>query len=814
MSTATQPKCWRNDAYAKVTGQAKFTDDLKFAGLLHAAPAYSNFVHARLVSIDTRAAEKVSGVLRALTAKDVPGTNRFGQILHDYRIFADDRIRYHGDVVAIVVAETRAIAIHAAQLVAVNAEPLPAVLDPEAAMRPDAPLVHESHGSNIVNTHVVRRGNVDEGFKQADFIIEEAFQTQTIEHAYLETEAAVCVPRSTEGVMEVYGSMQHPFSTRRFVAACLGVALAEIEVIGTPMGGGFGGKDDTAAVVCARTALAARLLGRPVKTVYRRDWSMRESYKRHPYRVHYKMGVTKAGRITAVQCRIVADGGAYCSVTPWVTWRSTVQCCGPYVVDNVHCDTFGVYTNNVVAGAMRGFGSPQMNFVIEQMVEIAAQRVGISGIEFRRRNMVRQGSVTITGQRLEGHTVAMEQALDTVLHEIDYARKLAQCTRGGIRVAQTSESAVPQVSQPASAASADALAQFRCPADLKIGDTAGLETCATVEASDELYGIGLAMSYRGVSLGAEGVDFCAAIINAQADGSILLETGIHENGQGAEAAMSRLCAQALGVDLHRIRYRRSSTSNIPDSGTTVASRGTIMGGGAVTLAARELKQKIAAAWCGQLGCTAEEVRFENSFICGRTDRDRVAFDDAMRQLWRMQRFPFALGVFQAPRVSWDEHTGQGDAYFTWVYGCQAVELTVNRKSGKVKLLNAVAAHDVGRAVNPEMVCGQIYGGMAMSAGYALHEEVQAPEGKITTLNLNTYRIPRAMDLPEMKAILIENPDPVSPTGAKSIGEPANEILAPAIANAIFNATGRRHFSLPIRLGALPEPTACEEGCSK
>ena len=311
-----ETKCWRNDAYAKVTGKAKFTDDLKFANVLHAAPAYSDFVHARIVSIDTSAAEKVSGVVRVLTAKDVPGVNRFGQIIRDYRIFADDKIRYHGDVVAIVVAETREIAIHAAQLVKVNAEPLPTVLDPEAAMLPDSPLVHETHGSNIVNTHVVRRGNVDDGFKQADFVIEEKFQTQTVEHAYMETEAAVCVPRSTDGVIEVYGSMQHPFSTRRFVAACLGVALSEIEVIGTPMGGGFGGKDDTAAIVCARTALAAKLLGRPVKMVYRRDWSMRESYKRHPYRVHYKMGVTKAGRITAVQCRIVADGGAYCSVTP------------------------------------------------------------------------------------------------------------------------------------------------------------------------------------------------------------------------------------------------------------------------------------------------------------------------------------------------------------------------------------------------------------------------------------------------------------------------------------------------------------------
>ena len=758
-----ETKCFRNDAYAKVTGKAKFTDDLKFANVLHAAPVYSDFVHARILSIEISAAEKIPGVIRVLTAKDVPGENRFGQIIRDYRIFADDKIRYHGDVVALIVAETREIAIHAAQLVKVNVEQLPAVLDPEAAMLPGAPLVHENHGSNIVNKHVVRRGNVEEGFAHADFIIEEKFQTQTIEHAYMETEAAVCVPRSTDGVIEVYGSMQHPFSTRRFVAACLGITLSGVEVIGTPMGGGFGGKDDTAAVVCARVALAAKLLDRPVKMVYRRDWSMRESYKRHPYRVSYKMGVTKAARITAVQCRIVADGGAYCSVTPWVTWRSTVQCCGPYVVENVHCDTFGVYTNNIVAGAMRGFGSPQINFVIEQVVEMAAAKIGISGIEFRRRNMVRQGSITITGQKLDNHKVAMEQVLDTVLREINYENKLASCAHG----------------------KAD---------------------------SDELYGIGLAMSYRGVSLGAEGVDFCAAIINAQPDGSILLETGMHENGQGVESVMCLICAEELGVDVNRIRYRRSSTSNIPDSGTTVASRGTIMGGGATALAARELKQKIAEAFCDNLHCAPNEVRFRDDFICGTSDTDRIHFAEAMRQMWAMQKFPFSLGTFKAPRVSWDEHTGQGDAYFTWVYGCQAVELTVNKKSGKVKLLNAIASHDVGRAVNPEMVRGQIYGGMAMSAGYALHEEVKAPGGRMTTLNLNTYRIPRSMDVPEMKVIIVENPDPVSPTGAKSIGEPANELLAPAIANAVFNATGVRHFSSPIKSGGLPEPTACEEGC--
>ncbi len=738
---------WRNDARAKVTGKTVYTDDLRCENMLYAVPVYSDHVHAILRAVRTGEAERVPGVLKVLTARDVPGVNRYGQIFKDLRIFADDKIRYNGDVVAVVVAESKEIAQNAAAKVSVDADALPAILDPEEALSPDAAFIHEAHGSNIINTHVIRRGDVAEGFRQSDVIVEHDFSTQFVEHAYMEPESALCVPRP-DGVVEVYGSMQHPFSTRRFVAACLGVRLADVEVIGMPMGGGFGGKDDTAAVVCARTALAALILQRPVKMTYRREWSIRESYKRHPYKVHYKMGVTREGRITAVECRIVADGGAYCSVTPWVTWRSTVQCCGPYVVDNVRCDTYGVYTNNVVTGAMRGFGSPQMNFVVDRMAELAAESIGMPSVEFRKKNMVRQGSVTITGQRLDTHAVAMEQALDAVVREMDYESKLKRCSYGSSN-------------------------------------------------GDELYGIGLAMSYRGVSLGAEGADFCAAIINAQADGSILLEVGVHENGQGAESAMVLLLAQELGVPVARIRYRRASTSSIPDSGTTVASRGTIMGGGAVVEAARELKRKMAAAIARALECSAEGITCENGMFRSATGKT-MSFNEAVAYMYGHQEFPYAFGVFRAPSTSWNEHNGQGLAYFTWVYGCQGVELTVNKQTGKVKLLNVVAAHDLGKAVNREMALGQIYGGVAMGMGYALHEEVKMKEGKITTLNLNTYRVPRSLHMPEVTAIIIENPDPLSPSGAKSLGEPTNEIIAPAIANAIYRATGRQQYSLPLK----------------
>ncbi|MDP2172151.1 MAG: xanthine dehydrogenase family protein molybdopterin-binding subunit [Candidatus Cloacimonadaceae bacterium] len=738
---------FRNDAIAKVTGRALYTDDLVMHGMLHAVPVYSDLPRARLLCIDASDALALPGVKAVFTAKDIPGSARFGQIIKDYPTLADKDINSTGDVLALVVAETRDQAIAAAKLVNVKLEPLVPILDPEAAMNPEAPILHPFHGSNITNYHCVRRGDVLKGEEEADVVIEQDFSTSRIEHAYLEPESSLCHLRP-DGVMEVTGSMQHPFSTRRFVASTLGLELKDVEVKTVPMGGGFGGKDDTAALVCARAALCAQLLKKPMKITYSREWSMRESYKRHPYKIKYRAGFLKDGKISFVKVRMVADGGAYCSVTPWVTWRSTVQCCGCYEVPNVHCDVYGVITNNIFCGAMRGFGSPQVNFAIEQLIEIAAEKLGIDEIELRRINMVRQGSVTVTGQVLDTHTVSLQEVMDRVLKEIDYDNKRKLCAFGD-------------------------------------------------PDQEEWYGIGLAISYRGMSLGAEGVDFNSAIINVQPDGSVLLETGIHENGQGAESAMILLASQELGITHERIRYRMPSTSNIPDGGTTVASRGTIMGGGAVVNAAANLKRIIAELVLSELGKKVES--FAEGKLLDKDGNVLLSWDEAIRLCYSKQIFPYSFGVFKAPKVDWDEHTGQGNAYFTWVYGCQAVELRINAKTGAVTLLNMVAAHDVGKAVNPAMLEGQFYGGMAMGAGYGLFEECRCEEGKVLQSNFHDYRIARATDLPEMTAIIVENPDPNSPSQAKGIGEPTNELMAPAIANAIFRATGIRHCHQPIRM---------------
>ena len=255
----------------------------------------------------------------------------------------------------------------------------------------------------------MRRGDAEAALSGCDLVLDERFTTQFVEHAYMEPEAAVAVPRA-DGVMEIHGSMQHPFSTRRFVAAALGSLLAGVEVFNPPMGGGFGGKDDTAAIVCARAALAARAVGRPVKIVYEREWSMRESYKRHPYRLHYRVGFGEDGRFRAASIDMLCDSGAYTSVTPWVNWRSLVQCCGPYSVADVRTDIHAAATNNVFTGAMRGFGAPQVNFAVEQLMDMAAERLGISPVEIRRINMLRQDGVTMTGQKLDGHVVSLDRS--------------------------------------------------------------------------------------------------------------------------------------------------------------------------------------------------------------------------------------------------------------------------------------------------------------------------------------------------------------------------------------------------------------------
>ena len=354
----------RVDAIGKVTGRAKFAADYTVGHQLYGKVLRSKHPHARILRIDTSKAGRLAGVEAVLTARDIPGEKVFGIVVKNQAILAVDKVRYLGDGVALVAARTKEIAEQALSLIDVDYQPLPIVSDPEAALKANAPGIHGA--KNAFVHHKVRKGDIGKGFARADFFIERKFKTQFVEHSYLEPEAVLAEPDEHGGVI-VTGSVQNLFSSRRSVAAALKLDLNQVQIIQATFGGSFGGKDEVMTAMCCRAALLARATGQPVKMVNSREESMLESYKRHPYVLYYKWGAKKDGSITAMEVRCIADGGAYASMSPFVTWRSVVQATGPYCCENVKTDVYAVYTNNNYTGAMRGFGSPQVNFAIESI---------------------------------------------------------------------------------------------------------------------------------------------------------------------------------------------------------------------------------------------------------------------------------------------------------------------------------------------------------------------------------------------------------------------------------------------------------------
>ena len=736
----------RVDALGKVTGRAKFAADYNAAHQLCGDVLRARHPHARILRIDVSKARQLDGVEAVLTARDIPGQKTFGVVVKNQAILAEDRVRYLGDGVALVAARTREIAAEALGLIAVDYEVLPVVSDPEAALRPDAPKIHGD--DNTFVHHRVRKGDVAKGFAEADFTIERRFRTQFIEHSYLEPEAVLAEVAEHGGVV-VTGSVQNLLSSRRSVAAALGLELNRVQIVQATLGGSFGGKDEAMTALCCRAALLATATGMPVKMVNSREASMLESYKRHPYVLYYRWGARNDGSITAMEIRCIADGGAYASMSPFVTWRSVVQATGPYHCENVATDVYAVYTNNNYTGAMRGFGSPQVNFAIESMMDELAAKVGRDPLEIRLQNGFEDGAVTATGQKLT-HKVSLKEVLAKAAGAAGFQEKWRR---------------------------------YRAAPD-----------------APRKRGVGLACSYRGVSLGAEGVDAAGAIVSVQTDGSVIVSAGITDMGQGAQTQMSQIAAAVLGVPMSRIQFLNTNTSRVPDSGPTVASRGTIMGGSAAKKAAEIVRDTMLRVGASLLGIDRERCGFADDYLVeSGTGRRLASFAEIAAECFRRGEPMYALGWHKAPPTSWHEEEGAGEAYFTFVYGANVAEVEVDAETGKVDVVGFVSCHDVGRAINRKAVLGQFYGGAAMGMGYGLLEEFGFDEAVPKQLNFDEYLIPTAMDVPRMTGIIVENADAAGPFGAKSVGEPTTELAAPAIANAIANATGRRIAEIPATL---------------
>ncbi|MBI2418605.1 MAG: xanthine dehydrogenase family protein [Ignavibacteriales bacterium] len=559
----------RQDARGKVTGSTKYTDDYSVPELLHAVMIRVPVAHAEITGMDFNGIEKRSDIV-ICDHRDIPAQKKVGPIKQDQPIFSWEKIVTPGDVVAMLVGGNREELYSLTKLVKVSYNELPVLTDPLKAMDADAPRIHPQFENNFIVHYPLRKGDVEKGFAECDGIIEETYTTQNIEHAYIEPESVIAFPLDKGEGVKILGSIQNPFTCRKVVALVLGLPLTKVRVVQAEMGGSFGGKDDTMNILAARAAIAALKTRRPVKISFNREESILESYKRHPYYMHYKVGYNNDGKLKAMKIDITADGGAYASMSPFVTWRTVVQATGPYEVEHVCTDVKAVYTNNPYTGAMRGFGSPQPIFAQESIMDEISIRLNMTPDKIREINGFKSGSKTASGQILDNHQVNLDTVIKAALVESGYEEKWP---------AYAKENAdVPSIIGFANSSENKKY----------ILDEAQLITPEKTWRK----GIGMAASYRGCSLGAEGIDTTSAYLSVQLDGTAYLICGLAENGQGLRTTFSLVAAEVLGIPVEKIHYLELDTAIVPDSGPTVASRSTLMGGGAVKNAAEIVKDRI------------------------------------------------------------------------------------------------------------------------------------------------------------------------------------------------------------------------------
>lgn len=733
---------------SKVTGRARFADDLSFHRMLFASTVYSQHPHARIKRIDISRAMDIPEVLAVITPDDVPGSN---DVMGGFLVLAGEKVKYVGDGVALVVAESETAARKGRDAVVVDYEPLPPVLSIDDALEPGASPVHEDKEDNIISNsrYQLKKGDLERGFAEADFIVERTYETQFVAHAYIEPEVVIAVPDFNQEFMTIYGSIQNPFSARAAVAAALGWSVGQVKIVQNAVGGTFGGKDECAILNACRAAIASIKTQRPVKISLSREESMVEGPKRHPYRFNFKVGVKKDGSILAMKSELIAQGGAYNNKAQFTNWRASIHATGPYNIPNIETRVFGVYTNTIYGGAMRGFSSPQCIFAQESLMDEIAQELDMDPLELRRKNALSPGHTLPDGQLLgEGGLPApLPDIIDDTARKFNYS-KPAQPQEGPVKK-----------------------------------------------------GIGIACGFRGAGLGAEaGADATGAIVTVQSDGSITIVSGLTDNGQGLKVAFSQIVAEVLGVSLDRIVYPTTDTSIIPDGGPTVASRGVIIGGRAMEKAALEVKEKILAVAGEILQLDTEKLTMENEEIFSPDNPEkRVSYMDVVSRAYATGQMLAALSWFSTGVPEFDYETGQGKSYPTYSWGMVITEVEVDTETGLVKVNRALSTHDVGTAINPAAIKGQVYGGYVMGQGMAVLEDIEQANGFVKSKNFDEYLIPTAMDIPDIDVLIVETGDTYGPFGGKSVGEPGTEMAAASVANAIAQATGKRIRNLPCNL---------------
>ncbi|MBI2219209.1 MAG: molybdopterin-dependent oxidoreductase [Candidatus Rokubacteria bacterium] len=719
---------------AKATGKARYGADLFREGMLHLKIVRSPHAHARIREVDTAEALAIPGVEAVLTAKDVP-FNHHGRAIQDQNVLAGDRVRMIGDPVAAVVATSEGVAAEAAARVRVRYELLPAVLSPREALEPGAPRVHD--GGNVLSRQAIQRGDADAALTRADVTVNGTFATPFIEHAYLEPEAALGWV-DDEGRVVIETGTAHPHLHRLEVSRALGLPADRVRVVAVALGGHFGGRVDV-AMHCILGVAASRLR-RPVRSVYTREESFTSTTKRHAFDIRGRLGADRDGRITGLRLDMTADTGAYASAGTFIITRAAVSGSGPYEIPDVWLGGHAVYTNNTLAGAMRGFGAPQSAFALESLMDDLAKRLDIHPIELRLRNALRPGGMLPTGFRV-GDGTAVAETLEAVRPRYDEALRRARESRGN--------------------------GELRC-------------------------GVGVASMWFGIgSTGGEKPSH--ADVELLPSGRVVVLAGASDAGQGSDYVLRRVAAQVLGVPLPHVDLVRGDTALTRDTGSCSGSRVSFYVGNAVRIASGALRRAIieAAAWELEAPRDILEIRDGHVIVLEAPGR-RIALADLARRVQARGARLREGGTYDPETCPLDPATGIGRPYATYASATHMAEVEVNVRTGLVRVRRVVAAHDVGKVLNPAGARGQVEGAVIMGVGFALAEEFVPG----VTRGFAGYRIPTTRDVPAIETIFVERPDPAGPFGGKGLGECALVPAAPAILNAIADATGARITRLP------------------
>jgi CO/xanthine dehydrogenase Mo-binding subunit len=736
----------RPDAQDKVFGLTRYADDFSMGGMLHAKVVRASRPSAKILRVDTRAAEAVPGVRAVLTARDVPHnvlfsdvpgqTTTVGPLRARTQVLADEVVRYLGEAVALVAAETEDAAEDAARRVVVEYADVPGVFDPEAAMRPDAPQLEPS--GNVISRWKIRKGDVEAGFREADVVVEGEYRTPFIDHAFIEPEAGVAW-LDENGVITIRVATQ-VIEHFRDVANVLGLPHSRVRIIAPYIGGGFGGKEDVTVEVFL--GLLVWKTTRPVRLCYSREESILSPTKRHPFVMRYKHGARRDGTLVAVEVSLISDAGAYAYLSPLTLLYGMVHAAGPYRIPHVKVDGASVLTNNPPTSAFRGFGSAQPAFAYESQMDELARRLGLDPLTMRERNYLRKGERLASGQELE-----------TAVWLPETARRAW-----------------------------DALGPARPPS-----------------GTGKRVGRGLASALTSYGRIVWLHDWASAWVELQMDGTVLIRTGVPDIGGGQAASLVQITAELLGVPQSDIAVHIGDSALTPLAGTTTATRQLYMSGSAVHKAASELRATLLAQAAELLGVGVDRVDLAGGAAVLRDGSDRrVAFRELAAACARAHRPRSVFSIYQAPAGQvMDFETGQGKVFPDFTFGSQAAEVEVDERTGEVAVRALAACYDVGRAINRNSVEGQMEGGAAMGLGYALLEEDRVVEGVTVTPNLMTYLIPTALDVPDVTTIVLESGEGMGPWGARGIGEPAMVPTAPAIANAVRDAVGVRLTRLPI-----------------